>query len=131
VESTLTYRGRPITIADLQVIHALLAQHPPLSRRALSFAVCAAWQWTQPNGTPCDAICRGLLLWLHRGGHLVLPAPQWATRRPWRPRTSAPPVLIDTSPIATTLRALSPLVFHQVRRTPDEGLFNSLLAQYH
>ena len=129
--STLTYRGRPITVADLQVIQALLAQQPPLSRRALSFAVCAAWRWTQPNGTPCDAICRGLLLWLHRGGHLVLPAPQWATRRPWRPRTSAPPVLIDTSPIATTLRALGPLVFHQVRRTPDEGLCNSLLAQYH
>ena len=131
MESTLTYRGRLVTVADLQVIHALLAQQPSLSRRALSFAVCAAWHWTQPNGTPCDAICRGLLLWLHRGGHIVLPAPQWATRRPWRPRTSAPPVLIDTTPIATTLRALGPVVFHQVRRTPDEGLVNSLLAQYH
>jgi hypothetical protein len=35
------------------------------------------------------------------------------------------------TPITTALRALDPLVFHQVRRTPDEGLFNSLLAQYH
>ena len=127
----LRYRGRSITPADLATIRGLLAAEPPISRRALSFAVCAAWQWAQPNGTPCDAICRGLLLWLHRGGHIQLPAPQWATRRPWRPRTSAPPVLIDTSPIAGPLRALGPVVFHQVRRTPDEGLVNSLLAQYH
>lgn len=125
------YRGRRITPADLTAIRALIAAQPTRSRRALSLALCAAWQWTQPNGTPCDAICRGLLLWLHRAGHIQLPAPHWVTERPWRPRTSAPPVRIDTSPIATPLRALRPLVFHQVRRSPDEGLVNSLLAQYH
>jgi hypothetical protein len=80
---------------------------------------------------PCDAICRGLLLWLHRGDHLVLPPARWGTRKPWRPRTSAPPVLIDTTPITGALRALRPLAIHQVRRTPDEGLYNSLLVQYH
>ena len=73
--------------------------HPAISRRALSLAVCEAWQWRQPNGTPCDAICRGLLLWLHRAGHLTLPPPRWTARKPWRPRTNPPPVLIDTSPI--------------------------------
>ena len=131
VEPPLTYRGRVITPSDLATIRARLATTPGLSRRALSFALCEAWQWRQPNGTPCDAICRGLLLWLHRAGHIHLPAPQWTTRKPWRPRTSAPPVLIDTSPIETTLGALGPLLFHQVRRTPDERLFNSLLAQHH
>jgi hypothetical protein len=131
MECDLQYRGRAITAADVQGIRDLIAATPAISRRALSFAVCAAWHWTQPNGTPCDAICRGLLLWLHRAGHIALPAPQWTTRKPWRPRTSAAPVLIDTSPIETTLRALGALTFHQVRRTQDEGLFNSLLAQYH
>ena len=131
MEEALTYRGRSIPPADLACIRALIAAHPGRSRRALSFAVCAAWQWTQPNGTPCDAVCRGLLLWLHRAGHIVLPPAQWATQKPWRPRTSAPPVLIDTSPLATTLRELGPVVFHQVRRTSDEDLFNGLLAQYH
>ena len=127
----LHYRGRVITPTDLATIRTLIATTPGLSRRALSFTLCDVWQWRQPNGTPCDVICRGLLLWLHRGGHIQLPAPQWTTRKPWRPRTSAPPLLIETSPIETTLRALGPLMFHQVRRTPDEGLFNSLLAQYH
>ena len=128
---TLTYRGRAITAADITFIRALIAAHSDLSRRALSFRVCGVWQWTQPNGTACDAICRGLLLWLHRAGHIELPPPQWTTGKLWRPRTSAPPVLIDTTPIETTLPAVGALTFHQVRRTPDEGLFNSLLAQYH
>jgi len=131
VEEMLTYRGRVITPADVAFLRALITAHPDLSRRALSFRVCAAWQWAQPNGTPCDAICRGLLLWLHRAGQIELPPAQWATQKPWRPRTSAPPVLLDTSPLITTLRELGPIVFHQVRRTPDERLVNGLLAQYH
>jgi hypothetical protein len=131
VEPDLGYRGRAITAADVRSIRDLIAAAPGASRRALSFAVCAAWQWTQPNGTPCDAICRGLLLWLHRAGHIQLPTPQWVTQRPWRPRTSAPPVLIDQTPLQTTLRGLGPLAFHQVRRSADEPLFNSLLAQHH
>ena len=130
MEGPLTYRGRVVTPSDLATIRALLAR-PGISRRAVSFQLCEAWQWRQPNGTPCDAICRGLLLWLHRAGHIQLPAPQWTTRKPWRPRTSVSPVLLDTTPIEMPLRRLGPLVFHQVRRTPDEALFNSLLAQYH
>ena len=131
MDQELRYRGRTITPVDVQIIRALLAADPGLSRRALSLKVCETWHWIQPNGTPCDAVCRGLLLWLHRAGHIALPPPQWTTQKPWRPRTSAPPPLIDVSPLAITLRELGPVVFHQVRRTPDEPLFNGLLAQYH
>jgi len=103
VEPLLRYRGRAITPTDLAFLRALIVAHPHRSRRALSFAVCAAWQWRQPNGQPCDAVCRGLLLWLHRAGHVVLPPARWVTSKPWRPRTSAPPVLVDTSPLAVPL----------------------------
>jgi len=127
----LRYRGRPITATDLTTIRALIVAEPGLSRRGLSLKLCETWQWTQPNGTPCDTVCRGLLLWLHRAGHILLPPPRRVIRKPWRPRTSAPPVVIDTSPLTTTLRELGPLMFHQVRRTPDERLVNGLLAQYH
>lgn len=130
MEATFTYRGRVVTSGDLATIRTLLAT-PGISRRALSLQLCEVWQWRQPNGAPCDAICRGLLLWLHRAGHIQLPPPQWTTRKAWRPRTSAAPVLIDTTPIETSLGALGPMVFYQVRRTRDEPLFNSLLAQYH
>lgn len=130
MEGELRYRGRVVTSQDLATIRTLLAT-PGISRRALSLQLCDHWQWRQPNGTPCDAICRGLLLWLHRAGHIALPPPQWTTRKPWRPRTSAPPILIDTTPITTSLRALGPLVVQQVRRTPAEALVNGLLAQHH
>lgn len=131
MEPPLSYRGRVITRADLAFIRALIAADPRMSRRALSFTLCAAWDWRQANGAPCDVVCRGLLLWLHRAGQIVLPAARWVTRKPWHPRTSAPPVLIDTTPIAASLDNLRPLDFQQVRRTPEEGLFNGLLAQYH
>jgi hypothetical protein len=131
VDAVLRYRGRLITHRDLEFLRELIATHPPLSRRALSFAVCAAWQWRQPNGTPCDGVCRGLLLSLQRAGHLVLPPARWRTTKAWRPRTSAPAVRVDTSPLATSLRHVRPLEIRQVRRSADEGLFNSLLAQYH
>ncbi|MGH7645961.1 MAG: Druantia anti-phage system protein DruA [Gemmatimonadales bacterium] len=131
MDAVLSYRGRPITRSDLAFLREVIATQPALSRRALSFAVCAAWQWTQPNGTPCDGVCRGLLVVLHRAGHLVLPPARWRTTRPWRPRTGAPPVGVDTSPLAAALCELRPLEIRQVRRTVDEGLFNSLLAQYH
>ena len=131
MDHALTYRGRTITSADVTFIRTTLEAQPRLSRRALSFVLCDAWHWTQPNGTPCDAICRGLLLWLHRAGHIELPPAQWTTQKRWQPRTHAPPVLIDTSPLAAPLRELTPVIFHQVRRTPDEALWNGLLAQYH
>ena len=73
MDAVLSYRGRRITRSDLEFLREVIATPPPLSRRALSFAVCAAWQWRQPNGQPCDGVCRGLLLALHRAGHLVLP----------------------------------------------------------
>ena len=131
VDAVLRYRGRTITRPDVEFVRDVITAQPQLSRRALSFAVCTAWQWQQPNGQPCDGVCRGLLLALHRAGHLVLPPARWRTAKPWRPRTGAPVVRVDTSPLTASLHGLRPLEIRQVRRTPDEGLFNSLLAQYH
>lgn len=131
MEALTTYRGRSITPTDVALVRELIATQPGLSRRALSFALCAAWQWRQPNGQPCDAICRGLLLWLERAGHVVLPPARWVTSKPWRARRSAPAVRVDTSPLVASLRELRPLEIRQVRRAADEGLFNALLAQYH
>jgi hypothetical protein len=77
----------------------------------------------------CDALCRGLLLQLHRAGHITLPPGRWTPGARRRPQPA--PVLIDRTPITGPLAALRPLTFHQVRRTPDERLVDSLLAQYH
>ncbi len=70
------YRGRVVSDTDIGFIRELIAAHPTASRRALSLKVCEAWRWKQPNGMPCDAVARGLLLQLHRSGQIELPPPR-------------------------------------------------------
>ncbi len=127
----LTYRGRAITDADVVFIRDLIAAHPTASRRALSKKLCEAWNWVQPNGTPRDMVCRGLMLALHRTGHIVLPPQRFIPPNPLVRRARPGSVAIDTTPLCSPLDAIRPLTFHQVRRTSREPLFNSLLEQYH
>jgi hypothetical protein len=130
-DAMLRYRGRSITAAQVAQIRALVAAQPGASRRALSRQVCELWQWRQPNGILRDMVCRGLLLALHRAGHIVLPPVRAQTPAPVSTRRPPPLVAVDTTPLETSLGALRPLEFRQVRRTPAEALCNSLLAQYH
>ncbi|MCP4590609.1 MAG: transposase, partial [bacterium] len=51
----------------------LISAHPTATRRALSLKLCEAWNWVQPNGVLRDMVCRGLLLALHRAGHIERP----------------------------------------------------------
>jgi len=77
-------------------------------------------------------VCRGLLLMLERQGVIELPPVRWHVRgqcRTARPRPDA--LLIDTMPIERPITELRPVEIQQVRRTADEGLFNSLLEHYH
>ncbi len=92
---------------------------------------CEAWNWRQPNGALKDAICRSLLLRLHREGHIQLPPPRTrhTNRAEWHRR--APAVAIDTRPLQATLAELQPLSFHLARRTSQEPLFNALLHEHH
>ncbi|MGH9445433.1 MAG: hypothetical protein ACRD3O_06890, partial [Terriglobia bacterium] len=97
--------------------------------------LCEAWGWKQANGAPRDMVCRGLLLGLHRAGHIVLPP---AKQQGFNPaaryrgrRWKAEAIAVDTTPLEGPLAALRPLQFRQVRRTPEEGLFNRLIEQYH
>lgn len=130
METVLKYRGRSVDADEIAFIQRLIAKKPT-SRRALSFELCEAWAWRQPNGTPCDVVCRGLLLALHRAGHIELPAARWASSRPALRRRPRPPVLLETSPLEMTLRDLGSVTIHQVRRTPEEGIVESMLEQHH
>jgi len=136
MEGELRYRGRVVTAADVEFIRGLIARHPGANRRQLSLRLCEAWGWRQANGALRDMVCRGLLLELARAGHLELPSATHVHRNPSARRATvgaqAPlPLLLDTTPLEVPLRALRPLEFQQVRRTPDEPLFNQLVAQYH
>ena len=131
MKTVLTYRRRTVTTDDVAFLRQLLADHPLASRRALSFKVCEAWDWKQPNGTVCDAVCRGLMLLLHRGGHIELPPPRWYARQPAARHRKPAPVEVDQQPIVTTLASLGPLSFRQVRRTDDEPMVDGLIESHH
>jgi len=127
----LNYRGREVTAAEVACIRELIAAHPGCSRRRLSQELCRAWNWVQPNGQLRDMVCRGLLLALHRAGHIALPPRQKTPPNPLVQRSRPRVVDLDRRPIQTSLQALGALRWEQVRRTPQEGLFNSLIEQHH
>ena len=125
------YRGREVTEPDLEFIRELIAAHPGASRRELSARLCAAWNWVQPNGAPRDMVCRGLMLQLHRAGHIQLPPVRWVNPNPFLVRRRPLPPLLDTTPLVAPLAQIQPLEFELVRRTGGESFFNGLLEHYH
>jgi hypothetical protein len=58
MNALLTYRGRPVTEADVSFLRQLIADHPAFNRRALSREVCRVWDWRQPNGVLKEGVCR-------------------------------------------------------------------------
>ncbi|HET7892042.1 MAG TPA: DUF4338 domain-containing protein [Candidatus Sulfotelmatobacter sp.] len=127
----LKYRGRVFTTEDILYIRTLIAAHPNESRRRLSQKLCEAWQWKQSNGALRDMVCRGLLLMLDRVGQIELPAVKFVPANPLVQRARPAAVQIDTTPFEGPIDQIGPLQFAQVRRTPEERLFNSLLEQHH
>jgi hypothetical protein len=135
MESAFRYRNQVITAPEVEFIRQLIVEHPEATRRRLSLLLCEAWGWKQPNGALRDMVCRGLLLGLHRAGQIALPAARLRSFNPaarYRgPRWKAEAIEVDTTPLAVPLSALRPLEFRNVRRTPEEALFNHLLTEYH
>jgi hypothetical protein len=125
------YRGREIGSPQVAFLRELIREHPELSRYALSKKVCEAWQWRQANGELRDMVCRGLLLMLDRAGAIQLPPPRCGSPNKPEGRERPEPLVPDNRPVRGPLRELGVLEFQQVRRTPQEALFNSLLEQYH
>jgi len=125
------YRGREIYQEDILYIRALIERHPHASRRTLSTQLCEAWQWRQSNGALRDMVCRGMMLMLERAGQISLPPVSYVRHNPLATRVRPEPSPIDTTTIEDRLCNLQPLEFRQVRRLPEEALFNSLLEQYH
>ena len=131
MQTTLSYRHRVITDDDLVFIRQLIAEHPGASRWGLSKKLCEAWHWVQANGALRDMVCRGMMLMLHREGLIDLPPVRRVTRNPLVERSAPLLVRVDESPLQVQFTELGPLEVRQVRRTPEEALFNSLLQHHH
>ena len=124
----LRYRGRTVTAVDLAAIRALQAAHPEASRRALSQRLCEYWDWRQPNGALRDMVARSLLLTLHRAGHLTLPPVRQQPPNNAIARRRPTPQPVEARPLAGPLPSVQPETLTPVRRTPQEGRYDPLLA---
>jgi hypothetical protein len=129
---TWRYRGQEIGSEQIVFLREFIRTHPTSSRWKLSRQLCEALGWKQANGALRDMVCRGLLLMLERAGEIELPPVRRQIRgqcRTGRPRPEA--MLVDTTPLAMSLRELGPIQIQPVRRTADEPLFNSLMEHHH
>lgn len=120
-----------VTPQQIDFIRRLIHNNPHDSRRQLSYKLCDAWHWFQPNGTRRDMVCRSFLLALERKGCIILPEKRCTPHNPLAIRHPPPRIDADQSPVRASLRDLLPVQIHLVRRTPLEKLYNSLLAQHH
>jgi hypothetical protein len=127
----LKHHGQVVTEEEVADIRALIAERATWTRRSLSIALCERRGWVQENGVPRDAVCRALLLALHRAGHIELPPPRWACREPWR-RVRPARVEVASDPIEGTLREVGPIELGRVApRTAGEATVKSLLQEHH
>jgi hypothetical protein len=132
MDDEIRYRGRLISTEDIEFIRRLIADNPHLSRRRLSVRLCEAWNWVQRNGALRDMVCRGMMLQLHRSGLIRLPERRQSPTNPLvRPRRPQPMPPSNPDRVEGILSQLGELEFRQVRRTPQEGLFGSLIQSYH
>jgi hypothetical protein len=127
----IKYRGKAVTAKDIGFIKRLIEDNPNDSRRALSVKLCREWNWVQANGAYRDMVCRGLMLLLHRSGHIELPSRKLKPNNPFVNRKKPLKVEIDQTPINCSLAGLGRLEIRQVRNTQDEALFNSLIECHH
>jgi hypothetical protein len=131
MDVVLKYRGRNVSAYDVSFIQELIDKHPEQSRRKLSKTLCEAWNWVQPNGHLRDMVCRGLMLELHRQGLIQLPPKRMAPPNPFLQRGGPKRIEVARDPLAASLTELGPVELRQVRRSSDESLVNSLIAQHH
>jgi hypothetical protein len=132
MDCVLRYRGKNVTSQEAAFIRELIAQNPELSRRRLSERLAQAWNWVQPNGHLRSMVCRGLMLQLHRAGHIELPPARFRALNPLAQRRPPSPRLdLQWDRLEGALAQLGPIEIRQVRRTPEEKLFGSLMETHH
>jgi hypothetical protein len=131
MDAPFKYRGKVLFADDIGFVNRLIRENPNDSRWGLSRKLCRAWNWVQPNGSLRDMVCRSLMLELDRAGHIRLPAKKRDMPNPLADRRRPGKLTVAQTPVEKALSQITPLQFRQVRRSPEEKVFNSLVEQFH
>jgi len=107
-------QGRKLEAGDIERVRQIVAENPSWSRRRLSQAVAAEWNWRNACGQLKDMAARSLLLKLHGRGYIELPARrQRPTNRMGRRQWSAASEW-DRTPVSGTLGSVGRLAIREV-----------------
>lgn len=130
MKETLTVQGRKLEEADIEGIRQLLVENPTWSRRRLSEAVAAEWDWRNERGQLKDMAARSLLVKLDERGHIELPPRrQTPTNRMTRPMIGGE---WDSTPVTGTLSSLGRLTIREVSTEETaRRQCAAALAQFH
>jgi hypothetical protein len=131
MNEAIRYRGKVFGSREIDEIREVIATHRERSRWFISRELCRKWDWTQPNGVLKDMICRGLLVRLEAQGLIELPPRGKIPPYHLSPHKKPATVQVDQTSMEGKLSDLRPIELLQVRRTPLEKLYNSLIEQYH
>jgi hypothetical protein len=127
----IRYRGKLFGQKEIDEIREIISNNQGKDRTFISREICRRWNWRQINGVLKDIICRGLLLHLESKGLIRLPPRRHPPARYSTAQKRPEKVEIDESPIECNLSELRPIELIQVRRTPMESLYKSLIEHYH
>jgi len=131
MDEQIRYRGKTYTSKEIDEIRGVIAGHLDRSRWFISREICRRWNWTQLNGVLKDMICRGLLLRLEAQKLIELPPAKIPSPYLLCGRRKPAVIQVDQTLMEGPLSDLRPLELLQVRRTPLEKLYRSLVEQYH
>jgi hypothetical protein len=127
----LILQGRQLEPADIERIRELIAANPNWSRRRLSEALCAEWDWRNANGQPKDMAARTLLVKLHARGLIELP-PRRQTPSNRMMCRSIQRQHWDTTPVCGSLKDLGPLKVDEVStNSTARTRFAAALTEFH
>ena len=128
---TVVVQGRRLEPPEIGRIRELVATNPQWSRRRISEALCAEWDWRNGSGRLKDMATRTLLVKLEARGLIELPA----RRRPASNRMRSqriPRLCWDESPVAAALGDLGPLSVQEVSTDAvARQRFGAALGEFH
>jgi hypothetical protein len=132
MKETLIVQGRKLEASDIERVRQLLAENPTWSRRRLSQAVAAEWDWRNGCGQLKDMAARSLLVKLHDRGYVELPVRrQTPTNRMARQQWSVVSEW-DKTPIRGMLGSVGSLAIREVSADrAAQQQCAAALAQFH
>ena len=133
MSESLVVQGRVVNPPDLELLRQWLEQNPGWSRRRLSQALAAHWDWRNGAGQLKDMAARTLLLKLDQRGLIVLPPRRQLPTNRMRcgSAVGAHPAW-DQRPIAGGLAQLGALTVGELSsQTVERGWVKAVLGQFH